>query len=274
VGLLYHCAAVTNNNVPWQTHQDTNITGAEAVFTAALKASVQRVVHVSSVIVYGLASPTGDQVSESASLPDHPDRWAYYLHSKQAADRLAFDYWREAGLPITVLRLGILYGPGGRSPDRGLMQLGPLRLTIGRGRNQMPYTYVGNAVDCMLLAAIAPEAIGQAYNVVDEPQVTPRDVASQSARITGERSIPMPVPPFLLAGVARLSEWRSERGGSQTPPKLSRFVVSSAGRNLRYDTSKAREHLGWQSEVALEEGLRNTFDYDNPVGKRQHDSAR
>jgi predicted dehydrogenase/nucleoside-diphosphate-sugar epimerase len=260
VGVIYHCAAVTNNNISWQTHQDVNIAGAEAVFKAALKAGVQRVVHASSVIVYGLARPPhGDPISETSSLPDHPDRWAHYLRSKQAADRLAFDYWREARLPITVLRLGILYGPGGRSPDRGLIQLGPLRLTIGSGRNQIPYTYVGNAVDCMLLAAISPEAIGQAYNVVDEPQVTPRDVASQSMKITGERSIPVPVPPFLLSGVARLLELRGGLSGSQTPPKLSRYVVRSACRDLHYDTRKVRDQLGWQQAVTLEEGLRKTF---------------
>ena len=269
VGIVYHCAAVTNNNISWQTHQAVNLKGAEAVFKAALKAGVQRVIHVSSVIVYGLAQPSHDgPIQETTSLPDHPDRWAHYLRSKLAADRLAFDYWREAKLPVTVLRLGVLYGPGGRSPDRGLAQLGPLRLIIGNGRNQIPYTYVGNAVDCMLLAAIAPEAIGQAYNVVDEPQVTPRDVTCQSMKITGERSILVPVPPFLLSGVARLLEWRSGLSNGQTPPKLSRFVVSSACRNLRYDTRKAREQLGWQSAVALEEGLRHTFDHSNERTRR------
>ena len=94
-------------------------------------------------------------------------RWAHYLHSKQDADRLAFDYWRETGLPITVLRLGILYGPGGRTPGRGLLQLGPLRFTMGNGRNTLPFTYVGNAVDCMLLAAIKPAAVGQVRRLVD-----------------------------------------------------------------------------------------------------------
>jgi predicted dehydrogenase/nucleoside-diphosphate-sugar epimerase len=260
MSIVYHCAAVTTNVASWTTHYETNVLGTETVLKEALKAGVQRVVHASSVIVYGLARPPhGDLISETTSLPDPPDLWAHYLRSKQAADRLAFDYWREARLPITVLRLGILYGPGGRSPGRGLIQLGPLRLTIGRGRNQMPYTYVGNAVDCMLLAVVSPEAIGQAYNVVDEPQITPRDVASQTMKITGERCIPIPVPPFLLSNAARLLEWKSEMTHSETPPKLSRFVVRSAGRNLRYDTRKAREQLGWQPSVTLEEGLRMTF---------------
>jgi nucleoside-diphosphate-sugar epimerase len=127
----------------------------------------------------------------------------------------------------------------------------------------MPFTYVGNAVDCMLLAAISLEAIGQAYNVVDEPQVPLCDFASKSKEITGEGSIPVPVPPFLLSGVARLLELKSEMSHSTTPPKLSRFVVASACRNLRYDTRKAREELDWQSAISMEEGLRNIFNHDH-----------
>lgn len=269
VGVVYHCAAVTNNNIRWQTHQDVNIVGAESVFNAAVKAGVQRVIHASSVIVYGLTrSPHNDLISETTPLPAHPDRWAHYMRSKLAAEKLALDYLREAKLPITVLRLGILYGPGGRPPGRGLVQLGLLRLTIGTERNRMPLTYVGNAVDCMLLAAITPAAIGQVYNVVDEPQVTMRDVVDHSKKITGERSIRMPIPPFLLAGVARLLESRSGFSGSETPPKLSCFVVGSACRNLCYDTRKAREQLGWQSAISLEEGLRSTVDH-GPSGVRR-----
>jgi UDP-glucose 4-epimerase len=139
------------------------------------------------------------------------------------------------------------------------MQLGPLRLIIGNGKNHLPFTYVGNAVDSLLVAAISPQAIGQAYNVVDEPQVTVRDLIRQSSKITGERAIVIPVHPILLSGFARLLEWRSGSGSSRTTPKLSRFVISSACRNIRYDTQKSREQLGWQPAVTLEEGLQNSI---------------
>lgn len=257
VSIVYHCAAVTANNAAWKAHYETNILGTETIFQEALKAGVQHVIHVSSVIVYGLEQPGHDgYVNELTPYASRPDKWAYYMRSKIEADRLARKYRYESGLPVTILRLGILYGPGGRrSVGRGLLQLGSIRLVVGSGGNRLPYLYVGNAVDCLLLAAVSPVSIGQEYNVVDEPQMRLRDVIQQSARIKGEQAKLVPVPPFLLLGAASLMESRD----SSTPPKLSRYVVGSACRDLRYDTTKAREQLGWHSRVSLEEALHRTF---------------
>jgi len=264
VKVVFHCAAVTNNNIPWENHSDVNISGTEAVFKAALKSGVERVIHISSVVVYGLTRPPqGNVIDENAPYAHNKDKWAYYLRSKLEADRLAFTYWREAGLPVTILRLGVLYGPGGRrSLARGLVQLGPIRLMIGNCRNRLPFTYVENAVNCLLLAAVSPHAIGQAYSVVDEPQVTVRSVALQNMKVTGEHSILVPLPSLFLSGAALLLEWKAGLSDSQVPPKLSRFVIRSACRDLCYDTRKAREQLGWRQEVTLEEGLKKTFDHD------------
>lgn len=257
VGTVYHCAAVTANNVSWEMHHQTNVLGTETVLREALKADVQRVVHVSSVIVYGLDRPRdAAAISEAHQYVERPDRYAYYMRSKTEADKLALKYWREEGLPVTVLRLGLLYGPGGGyNIDRGLVQLGSVRLTFGRGRNRLPFTYVDDAVDCLLLAAIAPSAAGQAYNVVGESQVCVRDAALQSMEISGEHAALVPVPPFLLSGVAGLLEWRNGKAGSSVPPRLSRYVVRSACRDIVYDTRKAAEQLGWQGSVTLENGL-------------------
>jgi nucleoside-diphosphate-sugar epimerase len=133
-------------------------------------------------------------------------------------------------------------------------------LLIGSGRNLLPFTYVGDVVDCLLLAAVSPGAIGQAYNVVDEPQVSVRDVILQRKEITGERSMLVPVPLFLLCGLARLLELKGRLSRSEVPPKATRFAMLSSGTDIRYDTSKAREQLGWQPAVTLEEGLRRTLE--------------
>jgi len=262
VAVVYHCAAITTNQASWTAHYETNIRGTETVFKEALKAGVQRVIHVSSVIVYGLDRPRRNGlIEESAPYAQNPDRWAHYMRSKLEADKLAFRYWREVGLPVTVVRPGILYGPaGGRPIGRGLGQLGPVRLMIGSGHNLLPYTYVDNAVDCLLLAAISPEAIGQAYNVVDEPQVSVRDVILQRKEITGERLILVPLPPFLLFVAAHLLELKSSLSRSEVPPKATRFVILSACADIHYDTRKARQQLGWQPAVTLEKGLRRTLE--------------
>lgn len=262
VDVVYHCAATTANNVPWEMHYQTNVLGSKLVFEEALKANVHRVVYASSVVIYGLDQPVNTQfIDESTPYAQNSDRWAYYLRSKLEADKLAFKLYHEAGLPITVLRLGILYGPGGnRSIGRGLGQFGSVRLLIGSGNNRMPYTYIDNAVDCLLLAAITPEAVGQAYNVVDEPQVSVRDSVFQSNEVTGEKVVLLSTPPALLASVAGLLELKSVRDGTEVPPKLSRYVVRSASRNLYYNTTKVREQLGWKPVITLKESLRKTFE--------------
>jgi nucleoside-diphosphate-sugar epimerase len=139
------------------------------------------------------------------------------------------------------------------------MQLGSLRFMIGRGNNYLPYTYVGNAVDCLLLAAISPDAIGEAYNVVDEPQVTVREVSLRRITLADERITLLPVSSGLLNGLARFMEWKTKRNHSRIPPNLSRYTIDSARRSLRYDTEKARQQLGWQPEVSLDEGLRRAL---------------
>jgi nucleoside-diphosphate-sugar epimerase/predicted dehydrogenase len=266
VDIVCHCAAVTTNKASWVEHYETNVHGTETMLQISLKAGVKRVLHISSVIVYGLERPShGGLFKESDPYAKHPQKWAHYMRSKIEAEKLAFHFWHETGLPTTVLRPGILYGPGGgRLPGGGLVQLGSLRLIVGNGRNRLPFTYVGNAVDCLLLAAVSPQAIGQAYNVVDEPQVSLRDIVLLSEGITGERSRLVPVLPVLLSSAAGLLELRQDLANSETPPGLSRYVIRSACRDVVYDTSKAREQLGWQPEVALEEGMRRTFRGETP----------
>lgn len=259
VELVYHCAAVTANNTPWTMHNEVNVHGTEAILREALRAGVGRVVHISSVVVYGLEGfGRNGYLDESMPYAQKPDKWAYYLRSKLEADKIAARYSVETDLPVTILRLGILYGPGGRGVGRGLMQFGPVRLTIGTGRNSLPFTYVGNAVDCLLLAGISAEAAGEAYNVVDEPQISVRQAALMNSELAGEKLILLPVPVPLLKPIARMLQYRADVSGSTVPPKFTDYVIRSASRHLQYGTHKAREQLSWRSTVSLEEGLRTS----------------
>ncbi len=259
VSVVFHGAAITTNNVPWQRHYDVNVKGTENVLQAAIKAGVPHVVHISSVAIYGLDdSKRNGSLAETASYGDDQDKWAYYVRSKSEAERVAFRY--SGQISATALRLGLLYGPGaGRPVGRGLIQLGSLRFMIGNGRNSLPFTYVDNAVDCMLLAALTPPEGMKIYNVVDESTISVREAARMDGKIRAEKSTIVPVPPFVLSTVAGFLERRKDRAGSDVPPKLSRYVIRSASRNLKYDTSRVQQELGWKPYVNLEEGLEHAY---------------
>jgi len=260
VDVVFHCAAITTNRASWQNHYETNVRGTERILEMALEARVQRVIHISSIIVYGL-EPLGRSVpfTETTSYVQKPNKWAYYVRSKAEADNLALTFHHEKGLPVTVMRLGILYGPGGGMPGQGLGRRGPVWLLIGSGRNVLPFTYVENGVDCILLAASSDVAIGQAYNVVDEPQISGRDALLHKARLTGNRPVFFPIPAFMLHSAGALAELLSNLRGADTPPPLTRPLVRIACRDIRYDSTKARQQLGWQQRFSLEEGLRRTL---------------
>jgi nucleoside-diphosphate-sugar epimerase len=256
--IVFHCAALTTNRTSWQAQLETNVRGTERVLEKALKVGAERVVHISSVIVYGLHPPEGTSAfTETAPYAENPEKWGYYVRSKSAADEFAMSFSREEGLPVTVMRLGILYGPGGRLPgQQALGRVGPVRLLVGNGRNVLPFTYVENAVDCILLAATSDVAAGQAYNVVDEPQISGRGALAERARLTGDRPVLVRVPASLLLVAGALVELPSNLRGADTPPPLTRHLVHTACRDIRYDSSKARQELGWQQRFSLEEGLR------------------
>ena len=256
VTFVFHCAAVTTNSVPWRIHYDTNVRGTENLVRAAARARVQHIVHTSSVAVYGL-DDRARAVDESEPLPSNPDRWAYYIRTKIEAEQVARAVAEEHDAALSILRLGLLYGPGAARPvGRGLVQVGSWRFVLGGGRNHLPYTYVDNAVDCMLLAAAKSRPGIEAYNVVDGPPVTVRDAAARDGRLRGETVRLIPVPAFLLSTLARVFEYRNRAG--ETAPKLTRYVVRSATRNIVYDSGKAQTELGWEPAVDLDNGLRTT----------------
>jgi nucleoside-diphosphate-sugar epimerase len=259
--IVFHCAALTTNRTSWQAQRETNIRGTERVLEVALGSGVQRVVHISSVLVYGLQLPDGETaITETSPYVENPEKWGYYMRSKAAADELALSFSREKGLPVSVVRLGILYGPRGRLPgQQSLARVGPVRLLLGNGRNVMPFTYVENAVDCILLAATSEAAPGQAYNVVDEPQISGRDALEKRGQLTGDRPVFVRVPASFLLLAGTPLELFSSLTGADTPPPLTRHLVHSACRDIRYDSTKAREQLGWEQRFSLEEGLRRAL---------------
>lgn len=261
IDVVFNCAAITTNKASWREHEEINITATENIFRAAKDAGVKRVVHTSSVIVYGLQNPpNGTPVHESSPYYPTPAKWAHYMRSKIESDRLALCYAKEHELPVTVLRLGILYGPGaGRAPGRGIVDLGSFRVMAGLGRNHLPYAYVDNVVQYMLMAAVVPEAVGEAYNIVDEPQPTIREVVARSRQITGDPIRIVPVPPALFKGMAGFFESRANKAGNGSPPKLSKVVIEGMIRDMRYDTTKARRDLGPKTTIDLTEGLRRTL---------------
>ena len=250
--VVFHCAAATGNTGGWAGHARDTVSATEVLCEAAASGGVDRLVHVSSVIVYGLdPGLEHGPVSEDTPLADSADPWAHYQRAKVEAERRVESAART-GLRTTIVRPGVLYGPT-RPAKGGVVQVGRWWVAIGGGRNVLPFTHVANAVDALLLAATVPEAVGEAFNIVDEPQVRALEVLNAA---DGARLRAVPFPTRLAAALAGVLERRRARLGDPRPPKLSRFSVRSATRDITYATDKAHRVLGWTSALSREDAAR------------------
>jgi len=246
--LVFHCAAWMGTPWSWEAAWAVNVEGTRALTAAALAAGVRRFVHVSSISVYG---PTlAETIDEQSPLwPLGP-----YRATKIGAEAVVMEAHR-GGLSTVILRPGQVFGPGDRRLS-GLvlryLQRG-LPVLVGGGRGHCYPLYIENFIDALLLAAAAPQADGRAFNVADG-DVPWREFLGSYARMRGYplRSAPIWVTRAVIVGMqaAALVTGAPARGHR---PDIAYFM-----RQSRYSTKQAREVLGWNPRVSLEEAMRDT----------------
>ena len=167
----------------------------------------------------------------------------------------------QRGLPIAILRPGTIYGPRGKAffPRIGYRVRNNVFVILGRGKNVMPLAYIDNVIDAICLAGSRDTAAGHIYNIVDDDPITQREYLAEFIKSSGLKAytgrVPLPAMS-LLASLLEAQAKVTKRG-----PFLSRYRLVSATKDVRYDTSHAKAHLGWKPSVPLVEGMRRTFEW-------------
>lgn len=257
VEVLYHAAAAKKGAPAALVH--ATVVASDHVFRAALEAQVGRVVLVSSFGAMGVAAlPRGATVDEDAPLEPAPEARDAYSFAKQRQEALAWRYARRDGLPLAVVRPGVIFGPGQEilGTRIGLPVLG-LYLHLG-GRNPVPLTYVENCADAIALAGTVPGALGRALCVVDDDLPTAAALLRRyRAEVAPLRAVRVPYP--LLRALARANAWYAERTEGHLPALLTPYKVASTWKPQRFSNARARAVLGWTPRVPMREALDLTF---------------
>jgi nucleoside-diphosphate-sugar epimerase len=257
--LVVHAAARVSDWGPMRDFVRVNVRGTRNVLDAARASGAERVVHVSSVASWGY--------EHSADLDeDAPPRpcGIPYIDTKGASDALAAGRARR-GEAIAIVRPGDVYGPG--SIPWAVRPLEGIRsrqfMLVGKGDGLMTPVYVDDLVEAIVLALDLPQATGQAFTVWDGHAVTCEEFFSHYARMLGRDRIPhLPRPLAAAAGAAQ--ELIAKATGK--PPLLTRNAIEFVSRKAVYSNRRARELLGWEPRVTLEEGMRRTEEWFRAEG--------
>ncbi len=250
---VVHLAGMTGVWAGLDEYYAVNVTGTENVCRAALMSGASRLVHISSWIVYGMG--IGRPAEEDFPLAPLNEPCSV---TKTLGDRLVQRMIAEDQLPATIIRPDTIIGPGdyvhiGRIADRLLAGRGVI---AGSGRNAMPFVYVADVVQGLLLALDRPEAVGQAYNIGHDQPITQGELLRAIAEEVGARPPRIRVPYSVLYAAACFAEQAARLTHSVRKPVLTRLGVAIFGADNRHAIGKARRELGYSPAVPVREGIR------------------
>jgi nucleoside-diphosphate-sugar epimerase len=251
--LVFHCAAFPS---PWGNFEkfyQANVIGTRNVAQACLENNVKRLVYVSTPSIYfDYSSRTG--VKENDPLPEPI---SHYARTKLLAEE-EIDKGFANGLAVISIRPRALFGEGDTVIfPRLLARIKTGRLPIlGEGENMVDLTYIQNVVDALLLCADSPvNTLGKKYNVSNGEPV---NIWSLVNRICDELGFPHPRRK-ISRKAAHLVGGSFEFLYSLIPhspePPLTRMSVSMMANTTTLDISAARNELGYQPRVSVEEGV-------------------
>ncbi|MPZ24103.1 MAG: NAD-dependent epimerase/dehydratase family protein [Dehalococcoidia bacterium] len=256
---VVHCAAVVDAyGNPWAARSVTWI-GTYNVCHAATDSGSRQFVHMSTLAVYARDNPQGVRLDEdTARLMKEPPLYDTYSPNKAAAERFAADFGRNGRMSVAILRPGVVYGSGGPTVRRIADAINNRRLAcVGSRHNRLPLIYVDDVAGATLAALERPPKKARAFNINGPEDVTWGRLLDAVARAMGTAPTAAPVIPVRLARTAAwaVEQWWSIRKKEGSPP-LNRFIIDAIGRDSPVDISRARNELGWEPRVGLQEGVR------------------
>jgi nucleoside-diphosphate-sugar epimerase len=259
--VVYHCAARVGEWGPWAAYQAQILDATRNLLDACRAAGVGRVLHVSSITVYGHPRLHEDRrITEDEPLGQHLWRWGdYYCRAKIGAEELC----RQYPGPLTIIRPSWIHGPRDRTTlPRVFAALESGRVAlIGRGDNLLNIVYAADVADGAIRAANHPGAVGRAYNLSSEGEITQRQLVDWLTDALGRPRVRMRWPYRVAFWGGFAAELIGRAIRLRRPPHFTRYAVTLVGRPTRFSIERARTELGWAPRVPAAEGLRRSLDW-------------
>jgi nucleoside-diphosphate-sugar epimerase len=238
-----------------------SVVATRNLLEASLKSSPpRRFVLVSSFSVYtNCNKPEGRLLSESCPTEEHPHlRDEAYCFAKVKQEQIISEYGKNFGIPYVIVRPGSVYGAGTHAiPGRvGIGTFG-LFLHLG-GANTIPFTYVENCAEAIVLAGLVKGVDGESFNVVDD------DLPSSNAFLRSYKKNvknfkSLYVPHVVSYGLCYLWESYSKWSKEQLPPAFNRKRWHAYWKRTRYSNHNLKKRLGWVPKVPTADGLQRYF---------------
>ena len=265
---VFHAAAVIHPRRTTRELFDVNVGGTQLMLDRARRSGAARFVHVSSNSPFGV-NPSPD----SRFTEDSPyDPYMGYGRSKQEAEQLVRQANDRGDLATVMVRAPWFYGP--HQPPRQSRFFATIRRgrfpLVGDGTQKRSMVYTDNLVQGLLRAEVADKAPGNPYWVADAEPYELREIlatvrralAAEGLTLSGPERLPL---PRLAARAAEKADGVLQGRGRYSQ---ALHVLGELNHTIACDITRARDELGYEPAVSLEEGMRASIRWCLEHGER------
>jgi predicted dehydrogenase/nucleoside-diphosphate-sugar epimerase len=205
VDCVFHLAR--SNVKTWAEYQQFEIGATRQVAECALEAGVARLVYTGTIASYYQGKGAGT-ITEDTPLDPGIARANFYSRAKTASEEILMQMHREQGLPVVILRPGVVIGRGGSPFHWGVAMWwhDAVCQTWGNGKNKLPLVLVEDVVRGLIAAMEKPGIEGRSFNLVADPCLSAQDYLDELDRCAGIR-IQRHATPILRFYLADMMKW-------------------------------------------------------------------
>jgi nucleoside-diphosphate-sugar epimerase len=224
-------------------YRRVNVDGTLNLARQAAAAGVKRFIFISSIKVNGERTPLGKPFFAE----DTPSPEGAYSISKWEAEQGLQHLATETEMEVVIIRPPLVYGPGAKGNFAKIIKLiaKGLPLPLGAVLNRRSLVGVDNLAHLIMTCIDHPSAANQVFLAGDGQDLSTTELLRGVARAMGKPCRLLPITAYVL------------RFGAKIFGKED--VATRLLANLQVDITKARDLLGWEPPISLEEGLRRCF---------------
>ncbi|WP_197489446.1 NAD-dependent epimerase/dehydratase family protein [Bradyrhizobium sp. DOA1] len=235
VDVVIHLAAIAHrSHIDSGQYERANRVATARLVEACARQGIKRIIFMSSI-----GAQAGSAADHVVTEKDVPSPITAYDRAKLAAE----EEIRGSGVPFTILRPVIVYGPGARANIAMMMRIAnlPLPLPFGAFSNRRSLLSIDNLVQAVTFCLGNPQTINRTFIVCDPEPITLAEMIGTLREAAGRPRNLFPVPPIAVRAVVIVA------GRQSLWDRIGRDLIAS---------STDLQSIGWSPRVQTRDGLR------------------
>jgi nucleoside-diphosphate-sugar epimerase len=263
--VVFHLA--TGGGATWAEFERDFVHATRQVAQFSLESGVRRLIYASSIAALFLGRRC--KIDERTGPDPQPYNRSLYSRAKIAAEQVLHEMHDRHGLPVVIVRPGVVVGPGGFLQHSGVGNWASDLCSVGwgRGKEPLPFVLAQDVAAAMTAAMDASGIDGSTFNLVGDVRPT----AAEFVQVLSDRSLrafcfyPQSLWKLQIFDIAKWVLKIAARKPDNPFPSY-RDLVTRALRS-QFDCSAAKEMLGWRPVADREQFLQQAIDANLPTIK-------